>query len=207
MPAGAGARRCCVMRFSDEQMRRYSRQILLREVGGRGQARLLQAELAVVCAGAAGRVAAQYLLRAGVTHLSVWAHDAAQLERARIELSADGLDPARVQPMAEAPAAVRQAAAPAPAADWVLIAQVPENAADPAGAAVFFGLCAGEFGAIGRDAAALAQVLAQAPDSASVSGDASAAMATGAGLALQALQHVLGLPALYPNPWLVSGVA
>ena len=197
------------MRFSDEQMRRYSRQILLREVGGRGQARLLEAELAVVCAGAAGRVAAQYLLRAGVTHLSVWAHDAAQLGRARTELGADGLDPARAGPMAEAPAAVRQVAAPAPAADWVLIAQVPGTAADPAGAAVFFGLCAGEFGAVGRGAAALAQVLAQAPaaDADSDSGDASAAMATGAGLALQALQHVLGLPALYPNPWLVSGVA
>lgn len=193
------------MRFSDEQMRRYSRQILLREVGGRGQARLLAAELAVVCAGAAGRVAAQYLLRAGIADLSVWAHDAVLVERARAELSADGLDPARVRPIAEAPVEVRQAAERAPAADWVLVAQVPGDAADPAGAAVFFGLCAGEFGAIGRDAAALAQVCAQAPFSGSDSGDASAAMATGAGLALQALQHVLGLPAPYPNPWLVSG--
>lgn len=59
-------------RFSDETLRRYSRQILLREVGGRGQERLLRsrAELLVLPGGGGiAAVAAQYLLRAGVAQV------------------------------------------------------------------------------------------------------------------------------------------
>ena len=53
-------------RFTDEQVRRYSRQILLVDVGGRGQARLLAAEVAIDIGGAAGRIAALLLGAAGV---------------------------------------------------------------------------------------------------------------------------------------------
>jgi len=59
-------------RFSDETLRRYSRQILLREVGGRGQERLLRsrAELLILPGGGGiAAVAAQYLLRAGVAQV------------------------------------------------------------------------------------------------------------------------------------------
>ena len=48
------------MKFDEEQIRRYSRQILLREIGGTGQKKLLLAHVQ-----AAG-VAAEYLRRAGV---------------------------------------------------------------------------------------------------------------------------------------------
>jgi hypothetical protein len=59
--------------LSDAQVDRYSRQILLAEVGGRGQARLLDACVAVAGDGAATRLAATLLGRAGVGTLAVTA--------------------------------------------------------------------------------------------------------------------------------------
>ena len=53
-------------RFSEEEIRRYGRQMLLREVGGRGQERLREARLCLTGQGEVGRVAATYLRRAGV---------------------------------------------------------------------------------------------------------------------------------------------
>jgi len=47
--------------FDDATLRRYSRQILLREIGGAGQRKLLEAEVR-----APGPVAAEYLRRAGL---------------------------------------------------------------------------------------------------------------------------------------------
>lgn len=58
--------------FSDDQMRRFSRQLLLREVGGRGQRRILAASAALVCRGDVGRIAAEYLTRAGVGSVKVY---------------------------------------------------------------------------------------------------------------------------------------
>jgi len=52
--------------FSEASIRRYSRQILLREVGGAGQKRLLAATVAVTGDGPAARVCALYLAAAGV---------------------------------------------------------------------------------------------------------------------------------------------
>jgi hypothetical protein len=46
--------------FDDQTIRRYSRQILLREIGGAGQQKLLSASVE------ASGVAAEYLRRAGV---------------------------------------------------------------------------------------------------------------------------------------------
>jgi hypothetical protein len=59
------------MTLSDVQVERYSRQILLPEVGGRGQARLLAARVAVAGAGEAAAVVATLLGRAGVGRLDV----------------------------------------------------------------------------------------------------------------------------------------
>jgi molybdopterin/thiamine biosynthesis adenylyltransferase len=58
-------------RFSDEQVRRYSRQILLCDVGGHGQARLLAAEVEVAVDDPAGRIAALLLAAAGVGRLAL----------------------------------------------------------------------------------------------------------------------------------------
>lgn len=51
--------------LTDEQARRYSRHVLLREVGGRGQARLLETAVRVRGGGTALEVAATYLAAGG----------------------------------------------------------------------------------------------------------------------------------------------
>ena len=60
------------MTLTDEQVERYSRQILLPEVGGRGQARLLGARVALAGSDEAAGVAATLLGRAGVGTLTSW---------------------------------------------------------------------------------------------------------------------------------------
>lgn len=57
--------------LDDTQIERYSRQILLPEVGGRGQERLLQSRVVLVGAGRLGHLVASYLTGAGVGRL-VW---------------------------------------------------------------------------------------------------------------------------------------
>lgn len=57
--------------FSDAELDRYARHIVLREVGGAGQARLKAASVAVVGAGGIGSPALHYLAAAGVGRLVV----------------------------------------------------------------------------------------------------------------------------------------
>lgn len=59
------------MILSDDQLSRYARHIILREVGGAGQARLLAATVAVIGAGGIGSPALQYLAGAGIGRLIV----------------------------------------------------------------------------------------------------------------------------------------
>lgn len=59
------------MRLSDRQIERYSRQILLREVGGTGQKALLAARVLIVGSGAALETALTYLAGAGIGILDV----------------------------------------------------------------------------------------------------------------------------------------
>jgi adenylyltransferase/sulfurtransferase len=64
----------------DEQLDRYARQIILKEIGGEGQRRLLAAEVVLIGAGGIGSPAIQYLSAAGVGLLTIIDDD-------RIELS------------------------------------------------------------------------------------------------------------------------
>lgn len=59
------------MNFTDQQIYRYSRHIILPEVGGKGQGRLLGSRALLVGLGAAGSAAALYLTSAGVGRIAV----------------------------------------------------------------------------------------------------------------------------------------
>ena len=67
------------MTLSDEQLDRYARHIILKEIGGAGQARLLSADVAVIGAGGIGSPAILYLAAAGVGTIRVIDHDAVAL--------------------------------------------------------------------------------------------------------------------------------
>ena len=67
------------MDFSEEQIRRYARHIILPEVGGTGQARLLAARVLVVGAGGLGSPLVLYLAAAGVGTIGVVDDDVVDL--------------------------------------------------------------------------------------------------------------------------------
>ncbi|RVT94664.1 HesA/MoeB/ThiF family protein [Sphingomonas crocodyli] len=54
------------MSFTDEQLDRYARHIILKEIGGAGQTALARATVAMIGAGGIGSPALQYLVAAGV---------------------------------------------------------------------------------------------------------------------------------------------
>lgn len=65
--------------LSDEELARYARQIVLKEVGGAGQVRLKEATVAVIGAGGIGSPVIQYLAGAGVGRLTIIDDDAVEL--------------------------------------------------------------------------------------------------------------------------------
>ncbi len=67
------------MSLTPEQLERYARHIMLREVGGVGQQKLLKAHVALVGLGALGGPAALYLAAAGVGTLSLIDDDVVSL--------------------------------------------------------------------------------------------------------------------------------
>ncbi len=67
------------MTMTDAQLERYARHIVLKEIGGAGQARLLSADVAVIGAGGIGSPAILYLAAAGVGTIRVIDDDAVAL--------------------------------------------------------------------------------------------------------------------------------
>ena len=57
--------------LTDDELERYARHIVLREIGGTGQARLKSAHVVVIGAGGIGSPALQYLAAAGIGQLTV----------------------------------------------------------------------------------------------------------------------------------------
>jgi molybdopterin/thiamine biosynthesis adenylyltransferase len=66
--------------LSDRQLDRYARHIVLREIGGEGQKRLLAASVAIIGAGGIGSPVIQYLAAAGVGRLRVIDDDRVTLD-------------------------------------------------------------------------------------------------------------------------------
>ncbi|WP_156678382.1 molybdopterin-synthase adenylyltransferase MoeB [Sphingomonas profundi] len=67
------------MPLTDDQLDRYARHIVLREIGGAGQTRLLGAAVAVVGAGGIGSPLLQYLAAAGIGRITLFDDDAVSL--------------------------------------------------------------------------------------------------------------------------------
>ncbi len=67
------------MDFTEEQIERYSRHIILPEVGGLGQAKIREASVFIVGAGGLGAPAAMYLAAAGIGKLGIIDDDAVDL--------------------------------------------------------------------------------------------------------------------------------
>ncbi|MBI2261563.1 MAG: HesA/MoeB/ThiF family protein [Caulobacterales bacterium] len=84
------------MSFSDDEIERYARHLVLAEIGGPGQQRLKAARVAIVGMGGVGAPAALYLAAAGVGALRLIDHDVvglSNLQRQIIFAEADVGDP------------------------------------------------------------------------------------------------------------------
>ncbi|ARS29563.1 HesA/MoeB/ThiF family protein [Sphingomonas sp. KC8] len=80
------------MNLSDAQLDRYARHIVLREIGGVGQMKLLAARIAVIGAGGIGSPALQYLAAAGIGHITLFDDDhvaASNLQRQTLFATSD----------------------------------------------------------------------------------------------------------------------
>ena len=67
------------MSFSEEEIERYSRHIILKEVGGKGQQRLREGRVLIIGAGGLGSPAALYLAAAGVGTIGIVDADSVEL--------------------------------------------------------------------------------------------------------------------------------
>ena len=65
--------------FTETQIERYSRHIILKEVGGKGQKKLLNGRVLIIGAGGLGSPAALYLAAAGVGSIGIADPDLVEL--------------------------------------------------------------------------------------------------------------------------------
>ena len=75
--------------MNDEQLLRYSRHVLLEDIGIEGQQRLLQSHVLVVGAGGLGSPVALYLGTAGVGRITVADHDTVDLTNLQRQIAHD----------------------------------------------------------------------------------------------------------------------
>lgn len=75
------------MDFTDEQLHRYSRHIILPEVGGKGQRKLLKAKVFLVGAGGLGCPVGFYLAAAGVGTICVVDNDSVELSNLQRQIA------------------------------------------------------------------------------------------------------------------------
>jgi adenylyltransferase/sulfurtransferase len=75
------------MKFTGDQLQRYSRHLILPEVGEEGQARLLKARVFIVGAGGLGSSAGYYLAAAGVGTLGIIDNDQVELSNLQRQIA------------------------------------------------------------------------------------------------------------------------
>lgn len=75
------------MDFTEQRIQRYARHIILREVGGSGQARLLESRVLVVGAGGLGSPLLMYLAAAGVGTIGIIDHDDVSLSNLQRQIA------------------------------------------------------------------------------------------------------------------------
>ena len=87
------------MAFSNEQLERYSCHIILKEVGAKGQKKLLNAKVLIIGAGGLGAPCAMYLAAAGVGTIGIADADEVDLSNLQRQIihSTDDLGKAKVQ--------------------------------------------------------------------------------------------------------------
>lgn len=73
--------------LSKEQRLRYSRNLLLPEIGKEGQRRLLDSRVLIVGTGALGSIAAMYLAASGVGHITLADYDTVDISNLQRQLS------------------------------------------------------------------------------------------------------------------------
>ena len=90
------------MSFSDEEVARYARHLVLREIGGPGQQALKGARVLIVGAGGLGSPAALYLAAAGVGTLGLADPDVVDLSNLQRQVLFDGRDIGQAKVLAAA---------------------------------------------------------------------------------------------------------
>lgn len=87
------------MALTDEQIERYSRHIILKEVGAKGQKKLLNAKVLIIGAGGLGAPAAMYLAAAGVGTIGIVDADDVDLSNLQRQIihSTEDVGKAKVQ--------------------------------------------------------------------------------------------------------------
>jgi len=76
-----------MMDFSQEQLERFSRHILLQDVGVEGQLKLLQAKVLIVGAGGLGCPTALYLAAAGVGTIGIIDSDTVEISNLQRQIA------------------------------------------------------------------------------------------------------------------------
>ncbi|MFH1784782.1 MAG: molybdopterin-synthase adenylyltransferase MoeB [bacterium] len=87
------------MKLRDDQIERYSRQILLSDLGGKGQEKLLDAKVLIIGAGGLGSPCALYLASAGVGQLGIVDYDKVELNNLQRQIvhSTDSVGTSKVE--------------------------------------------------------------------------------------------------------------
>ena len=116
------------MTFSEKQISRYARHILLPEIGGGGQEKLLNSKVLIIGAGGLGSPLLLYLAAAGVGKIGVVDNDIVDLSNLQRQIahSTNSIGKPKVESAAKSIAAIN------PEVDFVPINDriVPENAID-----------------------------------------------------------------------------